>query len=151
MDEKFRIVNGSIFDSPADILVHQVNCKGVMGAGLAKQFRVRYPEMYAMYRFNCNTSKPEDLLGKVLYYSAPDGKLIANIYAQNGFGSHGRHTDYEALKSCLSYVKETAEINGFTVAVPYNLGCGLGGGDWNEVYRILCEVFEPDMLEIRKL
>ena len=48
-----------IFDSGADIICHQVNCQGVMGSGLAKQIRERYPIVYEEYKKWCDESKPE--------------------------------------------------------------------------------------------
>ncbi len=48
-----RIVHGSIFESSAQTLVNPVNCRGVMGAGLAKEFNRRWPRMYEVYREAC--------------------------------------------------------------------------------------------------
>lgn len=49
-----RIINGNIFDSTADVLVNPVNCVGVMGAGLAKRFKSRFPENYQSYKVVCD-------------------------------------------------------------------------------------------------
>lgn len=43
------IKEGNVFDSDADIICHQVNCQGVMGSGVAKEVRERYPEVYYAY------------------------------------------------------------------------------------------------------
>jgi O-acetyl-ADP-ribose deacetylase (regulator of RNase III) len=50
---------GDIFTSNAEILVNPVNCKGVMGAGLAKQFRERFPENYLEYKNYCKNGDDE--------------------------------------------------------------------------------------------
>ena len=47
------IRSGNILHSGADIIVQQVNCRGVMGAGLAKQIATRYPDVLAMYKKYC--------------------------------------------------------------------------------------------------
>ena len=45
-----KIVKGNLLDATEDIIAHQVNCMGVMGSGLAKQIRNKYPEVYANYK-----------------------------------------------------------------------------------------------------
>ena len=51
------------------VVCHQVNCQGVMGAGLAAQIRRMFPGVYEDYRRECEkVAKPSDLLGKVLFY-----------------------------------------------------------------------------------
>lgn len=47
---RYSILYGDILNSTSSILVNPVNCKGVMGAGLAKQFKQKYPKMYLRYR-----------------------------------------------------------------------------------------------------
>ena len=54
-----RYVKGNILDSDADAILHQVNCQGVMGAGLAKQIRGRYPNVYEKYKNACVNDKRE--------------------------------------------------------------------------------------------
>jgi hypothetical protein len=46
-----------IFDSKAQVIVNTVNCKGVMGKGLALAFKQRYPAMFAVYQQECKTGK----------------------------------------------------------------------------------------------
>lgn len=43
------IKEGNVFDSDAKIICHQVNCQGVMGSGVAKEVRERYPKVYEQY------------------------------------------------------------------------------------------------------
>ena len=47
-------VKADIFTTDCDIIVHQVNCYGVMGAGIAKQVKERYPDVYDIYKSLCN-------------------------------------------------------------------------------------------------
>lgn len=51
-----KYIKGNIFTSRAEVLVNPVNCVGVMGAGLALEFRFRYPEMYSRYLEICNNN-----------------------------------------------------------------------------------------------
>lgn len=59
---KFKIVHKSVFDLPADAYVNTINCIGVMGAGIALEFKKRYPEMYENYKHQCSnhTIRPGD-------------------------------------------------------------------------------------------
>ena len=56
------IYQGSIFDTKADAYVNTVNCVGVMGAGIAKEFKTRFPQMFEAYKLECLTDriKPGD-------------------------------------------------------------------------------------------
>lgn len=136
----------NIFDCGVSIILHSVNCKGVMGAGLAKQIREKYPNVYSTYCKHCHDAK-EPLLGSWLAVKANDGKWIINLFGQDGFGRDKRYTDYDALKKSMYGAK--AALGDVPIAIPYKLGCGLGGGDWNIVYGIIEEVFgdnESDVL-----
>lgn len=127
------------------IICHQVNCKGVMGAGLAKQIRTMFPFLYEQYKRTCNrATKSEDLLGKALFSPIQyNGNhwLIANLFAQDGFGRDKCYTDYNALRKALSAVRGVATPlparTLTTVRIPYKMGCGLAGGSWDIVLQII--------------
>ena len=130
--------DGDILTSNADIICHQVNCNGVMGAGLAKQIRERYPKVYELYRNRCRDSIGS-LLGQNQYILVDDNKWIANLFCQDGYGRDKRYTDYGALtKSFTSLICDMGEC---VIAIPYGIGCGLAGGDWNIVSGIIKDVF----------
>jgi len=52
-----KIISGNIFSSKCETIVNTVNCVGVMGAGIAFEFKLRYPEMYAAYVDLCNKNQ----------------------------------------------------------------------------------------------
>lgn len=56
-------------------------------------------------------------------------------------GRNQRQTDYEALLSSLEKLKDYAQGNNKSVALPFGIGCGLAGGDWETVYKMIDEVF----------
>lgn len=69
-----KFIKGNIFDSDCTVLVNPVNCEGVMGAGLALEFRLRYPQMFARYQSLC-----EDHIlsvGKLWIYDAQPQKVL---------------------------------------------------------------------------
>ena len=144
---------GDILKSDEKIILHQVNCKGVMGAGIAKQIRDKYPEVYADYRERCfiyfcnlNGITP---LGTILSSKTMDGKTICNLFAQNGYSKENCQTDYNALKSCLEKVND--EFYGETVAIPYKMSCGLAGGDWSIVRKMIEDTLVDCEVHIYKL
>lgn len=131
----------NLFDSDAVILVHQVNCKGVMGAGIAKSIRNRYPSVYDVYHDAYVNGRLK--LGNVIYAKINDNKIIANICGQDGYGRNGRYTDYGALRACFENLCHYAYQNNIRkIAMPYGIGCGLAGGNWSVVSSLISEIFD---------
>lgn len=138
-----RIVEGNILDATEDIIGHQVNCQGVMGAGLAKQIRNKYPFAYECYKSYCDKAEDKkDLLGSIKQVSMGDGKTIVHIFSQYGYGRRGLYTDYSSLGKALKLLEIKARNFGESVALPYGIGCGLAGGDWEVVYSTIDTIFE---------
>ena len=147
-----RIAIGDVLDAKEDIIAHQVNCRGKMGAGVAKQIRERWPRAYSAYMDMCRDEEFDSnfLLGKSCPYAVQrpiDGStvIIFNMFSQGSYGRNDNlcYTDYEALRKCLLELRLFALESGMSIAMPYGIGCGLGGGDWNGVvYPMLKELFE---------
>ena len=134
-----------IFKSGADAILHQVNCQGVMGSGVAKQVREKYPKAFNGYKKLCDSygENRAQLLGTAQYIELGDDKYIVNIFAQDKFGYDGKcYTDYNALKKALGNVNWY--LTNKTIAIPYLMGSHRGGGDWNTVYKIIKEVFDKN-------
>ena len=130
----------NIFESGADVVCHQVNCQGVMGSGIARQVREKYPNNYKGYCMMCEEFKPSELLGKVFCGKVGEKFIIANLFAQEKFGYDGKcYTSYDALKKCLENVR--SGFSGQTIAIPYLMGCYRGGGDWDIVYKMIEDIF----------
>lgn len=140
------IVCSDLLTSHCEVIAHQVNCKGVMGAGLAKQIRSRYPDVYTSYKKACNTQT--DLLGKVQLVATPDCR-VANLFSQSDYGTGKCYTNYEALTMCLIKLRYRMEVLGLKeLGLPYGLGCGLAGGNWKIVYEIIRDVFTPSKITV---
>ena len=136
-----------IFESGADVICHQVNCQGVMGSGVAKQVREKYPNVYENYREMCKMYEPSELLGCVFSGNVRDEIRIDNLFAQENFGYDGKcYTDYNALRKCLEAVAD--HYSNKTIAIPYLMGCHRGGGDWNIVYKMIEEIFADSDCEV---
>jgi O-acetyl-ADP-ribose deacetylase (regulator of RNase III) len=136
-----------IFESGADYILHQVNCQGVMGSGVAKQVKDKFPKVYDEYKKWCNTIPLDVLLGHAQFVNTQEDyntsfKGIINLFAQNNFGYDGnRYTNYDALRNSLEWVKGCVFSNK-TIAIPYLMSCHRGGGDWNVVYKMIEEIFK---------
>lgn len=157
-----KLYHGDIFLTTAPIICHQVNCLGYMGAGLALQIKQKYPSVFEVYNGLCQSfnDTPEKLLGETFIVDVTEkpGLCVANVFAQLGVrqGPNDQqvYTDYNALKSALVRLEWLSR--GYltqTIAMPYMMGCGLAGGDWTEVRKVIKEVFEhsPVDLELWKL
>lgn len=137
-------VKCDIFESGADVILHQVNCQGVMGSGIAKQVKEKYPMCFANYKKICDAfNDKKKLLGMVQCVLIDNEKFICNMFAQENFGYDGKcYTDYNALKECLEQVRDYSIFDNKIIAIPYLMGCHRGGGDWNVVYKMIEEIFK---------
>ncbi len=133
---------GSLLKAKEEILVHQVNCQGAMGSGLAGQLMKKYPRLKPAYKEYCDfysDGNPKNLLGKVFFYEAPDGKTIANIFGQFTYGRDKNtvYTDHDALIEGLVKVGYRMKDTKKSVGIPYKIGCGLANGDWKIIKRAI--------------
>jgi len=139
-----EVINKDILTVRRGIICHQCNCIGAMGAGLAKQIRDRWPHIYADYRKAIEQGELK--LGGCRIAEAQPGIYIAHLAGQYGLGRRKFNrpaTDYLALSSALNELNR--QINGsyvlmrMPIYIPFGIGCGLGGGDWEEVVKLLEE------------
>lgn len=133
-----RTINSDILQADTDVIIHQVNCQGVMGAGLALQIRFKYPEVYKQYQSYCaHYPNTKDMLGHIQSICVGNDPLlyIVNLFGQDNLGYGWRFTNYDALRSCLTQVNK--RFKGRRVAVPYKMSCGLAGGDWTVVSKMI--------------
>ena len=137
-----NIIEGNILNAKENIIAHQTNCKGVMGSGVAKYIRDKYPEVYQEYKKHCGIKDKKTLLGTVQFCKADDGKIIANLFGQYSFGIYKKQTDYDALRKSLEQLYLYAKENNLTIAFPYKIGCGNGGGKWEIVEKMISDIFK---------
>lgn len=146
-----KIINKNIIFADEQIIAHQVNCKGVMGSGVAKAIKEAYPEAFTEYKKFCNSSSnSKDLLGCVQYVVIPRvKKIIVNLFAQDGYGRDKRYTNYESIEDCFRALFRKSRM---PIAMPYGIGCGRGGGDWdNIVYPMIKNIFKENDVSLYKI
>ena len=127
-------VSGDIFDQPADILVNPVNCVGVMGRGLAAQFKRRYPAVFPAYRQACRDGdlRPGRIL--LLPTGSDRPRAIAHFPTKRHWRDPSRIEDIDAgLRHLATTIRR---LRTPSIAVP-PLGCGLGGLDWHIVRPLI--------------
>ena len=132
-------IDGDVTEVDCDVILHQVNCKGVMGSGVALTIKQKFPEVYNEYVnfVKKNIGASSNLLGSVQLCKTTKGKYVANLFSQDGYGYKGQYTDYDALRKGLVKLNELCK--GKTIALPYKMGSDRGGGDWNKVLGIIIE------------
>lgn len=124
---------GDMFSSSAQTLVNTVNCVGIMGKGVALEFKKRYPAMFGDYVKRCE-AKTVRLGQPYLWRGRPDEKWVLNFPTKGHWRSVSRLADIQAGLEYLQRYYKSWEIT--SLAVP-PLGCGQGGLEWRVVGRTL--------------
>ncbi len=128
---------GNIFEADTEALVNPVNCVGVMGKGLALQFRKHFPENFKVYVLSCERGLIS--LGQMFVFRENDCYVVNFPTKQ-----HWRNKSYRVnikigLESLINVINQY-DIQ--SVAVPA-LGCGLGGLQWTEVKPLIETALKP--------
>ena len=137
-----KIVHGDLLKQhDVDAIVNTVNCVGIMGKGIALQFRNKWPENYEQYVVACKDGRVQP--GRMLIYDA--GGLVKPHYIINfPTKQHWKgNSKLDFIRDGLSdLVTQVRRLNIRTIAIP-PLGCGNGGLDWNVVRPMIEKAFEP--------
>lgn len=143
-----QTLEGDLLDTPDPLAMQQVNTLGVMGKGLASQIRDDLsPESYAKYQRISRTHSPEDLLGMTVplpSVSHPD-RTYLNVYGQSSIGNSGVHTDMDALETAFNKIADRYPA-GTPISMPYGMGAGLGGGNWEDIEKLADEILGRKLL-----
>ena len=139
---------GNLLEAPAEALVNAVNTVGVMGRGIALQFKKAYPQMFRAYEEACWAGHV--WVGKVHAHDLGAGaspRWILNFPTKEHWKDPSRLSYIErGLPDLTSKVRE---LGIGSLAVPA-LGCGLGGLPWNAVRSLIESAFR-ELPEVRVL
>lgn len=154
--DNINIVNGDIFSSYSEILIHQVHSKGdklILEDSIINQIKIKHPEVYNSYINKCNESKDEYIIGELLYNKVSEKRIIASMFTLYTDENNNTQTNYVALELALIEIKNYAISKHKSITLPYYLGCNNGKGDWRIISRIIYNVFDKSnvYVEICKL
>jgi O-acetyl-ADP-ribose deacetylase (regulator of RNase III) len=106
-----------------------------MGAGIAKSFRERYPDMYEEYRKRCRGEPRQFNPGDSFLWRDPDRPWVFNLATQEDYW-RSRAT-YGAIDQALVSMKRQADVEGIcSIAMP-RIGTGYGGLSWHKVRPVI--------------
>nr|WP_205703883.1 macro domain-containing protein [Candidatus Chloroploca sp. Khr17] len=135
------LTQGDLLKADTEALVNTVNCVGVMGRGVALQFRKAFPANFTAYAVACKNHQVQ--LGKMFVYQLNhlcNPRFIINFPTKNHWKSRSRIEDIQAgLVDLIRFIRQE-QIR--SIAVP-PLGCGLGGLHWEDVRPLIIEAFQP--------
>ncbi len=137
---------GDILGERSQALVNTVNCVGVMGRGIALEFKKAFPDNFKAYEQACKLGKV--VPGAMFVHqtnSLTSPRFIINFPTKRHWRSNSRIEDIESGLGAL--VSDLRRLNIESVAIPA-LGCGMGGLDWDEV-RPLIEIAFADLPDIQ--
>lgn len=128
---KIELTNGDILKADAEAIVNTVNCVGIMGRGIALQFKKAFPANFRAYAVACEAGEVQP--GKMFVYdtrSFANPRYIINFPTKRHWKGKSRMEDIESGLTALA--REVKERGITSIAIP-PLGAGLGGLDWDDV------------------
>ncbi|WP_456326829.1 type II toxin-antitoxin system antitoxin DNA ADP-ribosyl glycohydrolase DarG [Palaeococcus sp. (in: euryarchaeotes)] len=129
---------GNILEADVEALVNSVNCVGVMGRGIALQFKNAWPENFKAYAAACRRGEVKP--GKMFVFETgylTNPRYIINFPTKRHWRGKSRIQDIEAgLRALAEEIKHRGIRS---IALP-PLGCGLGGLNWNEVHGLIEQI-----------
>ena len=131
---------GDILAEEAEAIVNTVNCVGVMGRGIALQFKRAFPENFKAYADQCKQKEMRP--GRVFIFETGDvlfPHYIINFPTKRHWRGKSRIEDIES--GLVSLVKEVQSLDIRSIAIP-PLGSGLGGLNWHDVRPLLRKAFQ---------
>lgn len=145
-----KVKDGNLLDADEKYIAHQCNCVSLFSKGLAKQIFDKYPcaDTYT------SKKRGERLLGNISIHKIDDNRVIINMYSQFYPGKPKHYRDAAKLRvgyftSCLNYICSFLENRCIKkIAMPYMIGCGLAGGNWDDYHRLLINFEKSFGIEI---
>jgi O-acetyl-ADP-ribose deacetylase (regulator of RNase III) len=163
---QLKYVNGDatapVGDEPK-IIVHCVNCLGVMGSGIALTIRKKWPHVFEQYYEYCYNMgvRNKSLLGECKIVKAEKNIAVANLFGQNSTGLIHigdvdiEPVDYRAIKIGFARLKQqwlSFNESGKFIGMPSlhmpRIACGLAAGRWDWIETIITDVFSDVDIDI---
>ncbi len=135
-----ELKQGNLLEEETDALVNAVNCVGVMGKGIALQFKQAFPENFQHYKTTCKQGQIQP--GKMFTVEINQSlkpRYIINFPTKRHWRRKSTLDDLETGMTAL--VTEVQQLEIESISVPA-LGCGNGGLDWKAVKPLIIKAFE---------
>ena len=141
---KLELKHNDLLKQQADAIINTVNCVGIMGKGIALQFKKAFPENYKAYAKACKNNEVK--IGKMFVYQT--GFLDSNIHSKYIINFPTK--EHWRGNSKIEYIEEGLDdlynviqnLNIKTLAMP-PLGCGNGGLNWSDVKKLIINKLSP--------
>ena len=141
---KIEYRKGDLFQTEIETIIHGCNAQGVMGSGIAKIIREKYPKAYERYVAEYSLHN-KLALGKVIIVPCGDRKndptnykIIVNAITQEFFGREDvRYVSYDAIDDAMTRINRFTETYGITQIAMPQIGAGLGNGSWEVISAII--------------
>jgi len=135
---------GNLLEAHVEALVNTINTVGIMGKGVALQFKLAFPRNFAAYQKACEANEVKIGRMFVTYTGMLEPRLIINFPTKTHWKANSRLADIK--RGLIDLVRVVREERIGSIAMP-PLGCGLGGLRWEEVLPLIEEAFavHPDV------
>jgi O-acetyl-ADP-ribose deacetylase (regulator of RNase III) len=136
-----KFISGDLFINRmnAAAFAHGCNCIGSMGAGIAVEFKARYPDMFVEYRRRCKAHSREFNPGDVFLWKSDDQPWVFNLATQEN--TWLQRAKYEWVEQCHTAMRALADSEGIeSIAIP-RIGTGFGGLSWKKLRPIVERIF----------
>ena len=133
-------VQGDLLNVRDGLILHSVNCQRRMNSGIAKQIRKKYPEVYENYM---KSSSGSSMLGEFVPVPISPFLIVGNCYTQEFYGNDGKlYASLTAIEKSLTMAMLYCTLNDiYRISMP-KIGAGLGGLNWEDVEKVVNNVFE---------
>jgi O-acetyl-ADP-ribose deacetylase (regulator of RNase III) len=143
-----EFVEGNLFDPmySFDAYAHGCNCQGLMGAGIAKEFKKLYPDMFKKYQDLCDKNLFRH--GEIFIWdekSVSGLPAVINMATQQHIGSCAR---LEYVERCCRKIDKIGIERGYDWIGMPRIGCGIGGLSWRYVKQLLKDIFTRSVVQV---
>lgn len=142
IEQMITYIKGDLLNSPAKILVNTINTVGVMGKGVALEFKKRYPEMYYRYKELCEENRLD--VGDLFLWRKEKKWVL--LFPTKKHWRNPSKMEYIEM-GLQKFVANWDKLGADSIAFP-RLGCGNGGLDWNDVQPLMEKYLKNIPLQI---
>lgn len=154
MIEYIQIINDDLLNANEDYIVHQCNCISTNAKTLAKQIFDKYNYADSYKKRSRNNKSTYSIPGTIeIFGNGNDQRYIINAYAQYYPASCKYDNDTPAkrlmwFKTCLINISKIENIQTKTIAMPFNIGCGIAGGNWDLYYNLISDFANKEKINV---